>query len=293
MSFASEQKIRIISEPIKSGCCRRALLYGVLAAKAKQTNDGLLMRVPTEIVECVTPLIFEQFNKTPVRVVAEQGGRGTLLSFSSAAASRYLCSIEESIVVVEKCPSCAAHFLRGLFLAAGRVSDPEKEYRLEFSLEERTDLFFDYFMNLGLDFKRTSAGGNPRLYMKKSASLEDFFATAQMNQTAFVLMNSKIENEIRNGVNRISNCETNNIEKSVLASRRQIEAIERLERAGLLTSLPEELEATARLRLLHRDLSIAQLAAISVPAISKPGLSHRLKRLCKISYEMLGEPSEG
>ena len=292
MSFAIEQKKRIISEPIKSGCCRRALLYGVLAAKARQISDGVLLRVPTQIVDPVASLISEQFNKTPVKVAAEQGGRGTVLSFSSAAACRYLSSIGEGIVFAEKCPSCTAHFLRGVFLAAGRVSDPEKEYRLEFSLEERTDLFLDYFMNLGLHFKRTNAGGGPRLYMKKSAFLEDFFVTAQMNQTAFALMNSKIENEIRNGVNRISNCETNNIEKSVLASRRQIDAIERLERAGLLTSLPEELESTARLRLLHRDLSIAQLAALSVPAISKPGLSHRLKRLCKISYEMLGEPAK-
>ena len=292
MSFSNGQKDRIINEQIKSVCCRRALLCGVFAAKARQTEQGGEMRIPSQAVAYLTNLISEQYNKPPVRITSQRGGRGTLLSISSTAVCRYLASIENSITFAVKCPSCTAHFLRGVFLAAGRVTDPEKQYRLEFSFDARTDLFLGFFAKLGLDFKCSRVGGTTRLYMKKSSSIEDFFATAQMNQTAFVLMNSKIENEIRNGVNRISNCETNNIEKSVLASRRQIDAIERLERAGLLTSLPEELESTARLRLLHRDLSIAQLAALSVPAISKPGLSHRLKRLCKISYEMLGEPSK-
>lgn len=292
MSFSSDQKDRILNEPIKSVCCRRALLSGILAAKAHTTDDGAEVRIPSEAVDYFSNLIAEQYNKPPIRITPQKGGRGALLRISSVAVARYLASLDHAIAFPEKCPSCAAHFLRGVFLAAGRVSDPEKQYRLEFSFDERTDRFFDFFTQLGHDFKSSQVQGITRLYMKKSTCIEDFFVSAQMNQTAFVLMNSKIENEIRNGVNRISNCETNNIEKSVLASRRQIEAIERLERAGLLTSLPEELEATARLRLMHRDLSIGQLAAISVPAISKPGLSHRLKSLCKISYEMLGEPSE-
>ena len=119
--------------------------------------------------------------------------------------------------------------------------------------------------------------------------LEDFFALIGINNAAFALMNAQIEGELRNNANRIFNCDTNNIDKSVRESHRQIVAITRLEEANLLSSLPEELEKTARLRLLHKDLSLAQLAAVSVPAISKPGLSHRLNKIIEIADRLLGE----
>ena len=100
-------------------------------------------------------------------------------------------------------------------------------------------------------------------------------------------MNAKIESEFRNNTNRIVNCETNNISKSVMASHKQISVIDELERANLLSSLPEELEVTARLRIKYRDLSLSQLAAVSVPAISKSGLSHRLKKIMEYAETLL------
>ena len=138
----------------------------------------------------------------------------------------------------------------------------------------------------------TGEGERIRLYTRSSTQIEDFFALAAMNQTTFHFMNIKIENEFRNNANRLYNCEMNNIAKAVLATSKQLRAIQRLRDADLLSSLPEELENTAKLRLENPDLSIAQLAAISVPAISKPGLSHRLKRLCKISEDLLGPLTE-
>ena len=129
----------------------------------------------------------------------------------------------------------------------------------------------------------------PVLYLKNSGAIEDFFALAMMNATAFRMMNAKIESDIRNTANRIANCETNNIEKAVAASSRQIAAIEELASRGLLSSLSEELERTARLRLEHQDLSLAQLAAISVPPITKPGLSHRLNKIVCLAERMLAD----
>ena len=85
----------------------------------------------------------------------------------------------------------------------------------------------------------------------------------------------------------MANCETNNIAKTVDAARGQLEVIRALDEANLLSSLPDELEATARLRLQYSDLSLSQLAAVSVPPISKPGLSHRLKRIIEIGNNLL------
>ena len=100
-------------------------------------------------------------------------------------------------------------------------------------------------------------------------------------------MNAKIEGELRNNANRVFNCDTNNIDKAVRASLKHISYISRLDEANLLSSLPEELEATARLRLLYKDYSLAQLAAISVPSISKSGLSHRLNKISEIAEKLL------
>jgi DNA-binding protein WhiA len=125
------------------------------------------------------------------------------------------------------------------------------------------------------------------IYVKNSSEIEDFCALAGLNNAAFAVMNAKIEGEIRNNVNRVANCETNNIEKAVLASQKHINVILELERLNLLSSLPEELEQTARMRVLYRDLSLAQLAQKMVPPVSKPGLSHRLNRIIQLAEQLI------
>jgi DNA-binding protein WhiA len=110
-----------------------------------------------------------------------------------------------------------------------------------------------------------------------------------MNSAAFLIMNAKINGQIRNEAKRVANCETNNIDKAVNASIKHITAIKALDDAGLLSSLPEELENTARLRLKYSDLSLSQLAQMSVPPISKPGLSHRLKKIMEIAEQKIGK----
>ena len=144
-------------------------------------------------------------------------------------------------------------------------------------------------MDLGIEMRKSTRLGEDVLYLKNSSAIEDFFAIAMMNATAFRMMNAKIESDIRNTANRVANCETNNIEKAVAASARQIAAIEDLASRGLLSSLSEELEKTARLRLEHRDLSLSQLAALCVPPITKPGLSHRLNKIVAIAGRLLSE----
>ena len=54
-----------------------------------------------------------------------------------------------------------------------------------------------------------------------------------------------------------------------------------------MSQLPEELEKTARLRMEHDDLSLSQLSAIMTPRVSKPGLSHRLKKITEMAVSLL------
>ena len=146
---------------------------------------------------------------------------------------------------------------------------------------------FLLFSEIGLNFSMAQRRGESVIYTENSSAIEDFFAAAGMNSTAFLLMNSKIESEFKNSANRVRNCETNNIMKTVSASARWVSAIEALDKANLLSTLPEELEKTARLRLQFRDYSLTRLAAEFTPPISKPGLSHRLNKIVELSESLL------
>ena len=291
-SFCIEQKEELVSQLPKNSCCRRALLHGVLAVRGEISQSTVVLTLDNKnIAEAMRGLISEFFGKEAEYLKKRQGERTVSVSFSSPAAIRYLSEIvsSQTMAPMPKCHACAAFFLQGIFLACGRVSSPQKQYCLELLPKNRTNTLNAYLLDLGIDMHPSQRLGEDVLYLKNSGAIEDFFAIAMMNATAFRMMNAKIESDIRNTANRVANCETNNIEKAVAASARQIAAIEDLASRGLLSSLPEELEKTARLRLEHRDLSLSQLAALCVPPITKPGLSHRLGKIVSMAGRLLTE----
>ena len=162
-----------------------------------------------------------------------------------------------------------------------------KQYGLEFSLGDRAEIFRELFLGIGLDGRIAQRKNESVIYFKSADVIEDFFAFVGMNDAVFSVINAKINRELRNTANRIANCETNNIGKSVNASQKHINAIRDLDRANLLSSLPEELERTARLRLQYMDFSLARLAGVAVPPITKSGLSHRLNKILEVAEQKL------
>lgn len=290
MSYCSERKSEILAMPIRKNCCRRAFFLGILAAKATLSDRTVRLRLSDrEQLSPVSSAATELFGKVP-EVTSCAGGRSHLLVFESGAAQKLLSDIfSGDFSAFEKCPLCRQMFLRGLFVAAGRLSDPSKQYLLEFSFGEHTDLFASFFTEIGLPVRSATKKSERILYLKNSTAIEDFFSLAGLNQLTFGLMNKKIEKEIKNSVHRVANCEVNNMKKAVDASQRQIAVIRELERASLLTSLPEDLILTAKMRLRYDDYSLARLAASMTPPISKPGLSHRLRKIEEIAATVLQE----
>jgi DNA-binding protein WhiA len=291
-SFCIEQKEEIMAQLPKSSCCRRALLYGIIAVRGECDQNEITVGLDNaRLADAVCLLVGEFFGKRCVFLPKAKGGRSVFVFFESPSCARFIREIvsSHSMNPLPKCHACAPCFLQGIFVACGRISDPQKQYCLELLPKTREKALLNYLSRIGIEVKRTERSGAPVLYLKNSGAIEDFFALAMMNATAFRMMNAKIESDIRNTANRVANCETNNIEKAVAASSRQIAAIEELAKKGLLSSLSEELEKTARLRLEHRDLSLTQLAALCVPPITKPGLSHRLNKIVSIADRMLAD----
>ena len=290
MSFSYDLKLEIIGQQIKNACCRKAFLDGVISSKAH--NDGTVISFNLQnavLADFTVKLISEFYGRTAEVRAPKSGGRCREVIFDSKSAAKYISNIQNSNCVLfnKKCEGCTSAFLKGVFFACGNVSDPNKQYLLEFSPDRNVDAILNNLLEIGVQPNTTLRNGKNVLYIKRSSMIEDFFAFAGINSATFALMNAKIEGELRNNANRIANCETNNIGKAVSASHRQIMVIEELEKANLLSSLPEDLERTARLRLEKRDLSLAQLAAVSVPPISKSGLSHRLNKIMELSVQLM------
>lgn len=294
MSFSSEQKLEITEHPPKSGCCKLSLMHGILAAKAKTCEKEVEISVESQTsADFIAELAHEIYSKDANVSTSKLGGRRHIVSFSSPSAVKFVTGFRQrSERHAEKCALCKAYFLRGVFLSSGRVSDPKKQFSLEFSVKGAEEAFSELFSELGLEPRISVKQNETVIYFKRSGYIEDFFALAGMNNTAFTLMNEKITNEIKNNVNRITNCTTSNIGKAVSASSNQISLIQELIDRNLISQLPEELEETARLRLTHRDMSLSQLSALTSPRISKPGLSHRLKKITELAMSLLGYGEE-
>ena len=145
----------------------------------------------------------------------------------------------------------------------------------------------ELFLNFGFEMKQTLRRAENLLYTKNSCVIEDFFAASDLNDTTYEIINIKIRNDFLNNANRLRNFDTVNILKAVEAAAPQLSVIKELERYDLLSLLPDELADTARLRLKYPDLSLTQLARISVPPLSKSGMTHRMSKIIKLGKELL------
>jgi DNA-binding protein WhiA len=295
MSVSTEQKKEIIEYTYKSSCCRRAVLSGIIFAKGLAEDRKITLSVEKqEYAEFAAKLVQEFYGKMADIYRSPRGGRNVYISFESPSAAKYISEIE-NIEVAEignlvnlKCRNCISAFLRGVFLAAGRLSDPEKQYALEFTLGDRTDIFASVLANFDMTPRIYNRRGSKVLYFRREEDIESFYGHAGLNKIVFDFIERKITTLARRETQRYLNCVTNNYLKMTAVSERQLKIITRLHELQLLSSLPEELEKTARIRLEYPELSLASLSAKMVPSISKSGLSHRLKRIEEIGSELLG-----
>lgn len=295
MSVSAEQKREIIEYTYKSSCCRRALLNGILFAKGSAEEKKITVSVEKqEYAEFVLALISEFYGKNGESYRSSKGGRNIFISFESPSAAKYfadvnsLVEMDVNVIVRPKCRSCMSAFLRGVFFACGRLSDPQKQYSLEFSLGPRTKLFSDMLQALGMNPRISKKKTGDVIYFRKGDDIEGFYGHAGLNKIVFDVIERKITTLARRETQRYINCVTKNYDRMTAASKRQISIISQLQDAELLGALPEELVMTAKMRLENPDLPLSLLASRMTPSVTKSGLSHRLKKIEEIGARLLG-----
>lgn len=295
MTFLDQIKAEMIEAPFKKSCCRRSMLYGMLAARGRLTEDGLteLRLSHRGTVALALHLIKEQLGRDVQPDGGTHGGRVQTLRFESNASKRFLEEIvvDASTGCMQKpCPACAAAYFRGLFLASGHVSDPQKAYHLEFSLGDRAEGLLPFFeAALGFSPKITVRKGETLLYFKDSTAIEDILTVLGIKDAAFLMMNCKIEKQFRNEANRRTNCEAGNITRAVNAAAKILSVLREMEEKDWLSSLPEELYDVARLRLAYPEASLTQLASLTTPPLTKSGVNHRLQKVMEFAEKRMAE----
>lgn len=285
MSFSSEIKDLLSTIPIKKNCCRKALLYGLLSPQSVFSEGHFAFSTDNENVSTLLSRLFKQsYAITPgFEMSGEHAGESQHCKLKPLSAEeRALFPPEFPQEEVTACDTCLYHFLRGLFLSGGTVSDPTKKgYHLEFLIREERlgKTVFSLMEEQGFSPKLTLRRGKQSLYFKNSESIEDFLTAIGAPHAALDLMNAKILRDIRNNENRRSNCDTSNIYRATGAADLQIRAIRKLIDCGKLSLLPNELQLTAKIRLQNPECSLLEIAALHEPPLTKSGVNHRMKKI--------------
>lgn len=175
-------------------------------------------------------------------------------------------------------------FISGAFLFCANAQDPLKSYHIDFLFDDKNDciilrrLLLFYNINSKYSFRNNKH----TIYIKESENIEDLLTLIGASSVSISLMNIKIFKDMRNKVNRITNCETANLDKMVNASTRQVEDIKFLKKIGVFKNLDDKLKEVSNLRINNPDLSLCELANLK-GNITKSGLTHRFKKINEIA----------
>lgn len=174
---------------------------------------------------------------------------------------------------------------RGLFLGSGSINNPENKYHLEIGLKSRKSLeeVSELLKKLGVNVKKMETKNKYSIYIKEGEEISKFLALIGANKAVMNFEDIRIQKEMRGKVNRLVNCETANLNKTINASVEQISAIRKLQETGKFNKLDDNLKEIAILRLENPNMSLVDLGKLLKEPIGKSGVNYRLKKIMEIA----------
>lgn len=318
MSFASETKNELSRIEPEKKCCQLAEISGFLrvAGSLRLAGGGKFRIVITTenpaIARHYKKLIHEYFGVETHLEIGESASVG-----KSKAGSHYAYSLtidpdnlseqilrETGILMIKegnnyisdgifsglirsKC--CKKSYLKGVFLGAGTMSDPEKGYHLEFVCHSETmanDLKKMINSFVDLSAKVSKRGKSHIVYMKKADYIRDTLAIMGAVSQVFSMEETRIKKGMVSDAKRMANCDNANLDRSVDAAMRQLQAIEKIEEIRGLESLPDKLREVAELRRENPYISITALGELCDPPLKKSGVNNRLRRIEEVAAKL-------
>lgn len=315
MSFSWKVKDEIAGQVSGGIHCQIAELAAILSFcgdVAIDVYDRFALRVHSEnqpVVKKSALLLGTMFD-IPVEVVVRQGKNSRKARIYAMVvkprdeAKRILQTVKmldkdgmpeenliplNSTIIMRDC--CKRAFLRGAFLAAGSVSDPNKSYHLEIVCDcrQKAELIERLAEGFGVNFHIAARKERYIAYLKEAEEIVDFLNIIEGYVALMDFENVRILKDIKNTVNRQVNCETANMNKTITTAVKQVEDIRLIERTIGLESLPPNLKEIALLRLEHGEISLKDLGELLSPPLGKSGVNHRLKKLGEIADSLRGK----
>ncbi len=296
MSFSADVKNEILLIELENDCCLHAFAYGmILFSRAFSSFDISLLTEHSAIAKMYRDMLLKVCNIKP--------------KFSKTEAGKYkieVNSAQDRLKVLEtfgydqksstsrinwsnfsdEC--CKIAFLKGAFLTCGTINDPNKGYHLEFvvpylNLSKDLKLFINDYDELSATPKVVTRSSNYVIYFKDSEAIEDILTVMGAMNSCLELMGVKMYKDMRNNVNRKLNFESANLDKTIDAAAKQIDAILHIKNTVGFSYLSSELREIAELRLENPDMSLRELGECLTEPISRSGVNHRLKKICTIA----------
>ncbi len=315
MSFAKDSKLEMISNEIEDAFCAQAFLSGLLHASGSITknSEGLRVDLVTdfkEIFEFLNFIVNKLYGDSLVLDIADDYIINKTIyyriSFPQAVTMQVLkdCSllgtegefklngeIDSNLVIDE---DAKREFIKGAYIGCAtssiRLSELGSQmattgYHVEFA--SHSQVFLEGLKELLSDFGIIGKIAKRKkifvLYIKDSEAIKDLLALVGANQCVLDLADEMAKRGLRNTVNRQVNCINANINKTIEASLKQINAINYINKKIGLDSLPEDLQEVAVLRLANPQESMEELLKLSTIKLTKSGLNHRFRRILKIA----------
>jgi DNA-binding protein WhiA len=307
MSFASETKKELTDVEVKP-CCIHAELSALIRMNGSLSfsNRKLVVDIQTEnaaIARRIYTLLKRSY-EVQVELLVRKKMRLKKNNVYIVRLSQLAREILEDTFIIGdgftlihdiskklvKRNCCKRSYLRGAFLAGGSVNNPEtSSYHLEvFSLyKEHNDSLCELMNTFGLNSKTLERKKGYITYLKEAEKIAEFLTIVGAHSALLRFEDVRIVRDMRNSVNRLVNCETANLNKTIGASVRQVENIRYIDRTVGLRILPDKLREIAELRMNFTDVTLKELGEMaSGGAISKSGINHRLRKIDEIAEKL-------
>jgi cell division protein WhiA len=307
MSFASETKKELTNLEVK-GCCSKAELSALIRMNGSLSfsNRELVVDIQTEnaaIARRIYTLVKMNYEvqvellvrkkmrlkKNNVYIVRLKNTARKVLEDLKILSEDFsiIHDISEELVK-KKC--CKRSYLRGAFLAGGSVNNPEtSSYHLEIAsmYQEHNQSLCELMNKFGLNSKTLERKKGFITYLKEAEKITEFLNVIGAHNALLRFEDIRIVRDMRNSVNRLVNCETANLNKTIGAALRQVENIRFIEETVGLQILPGKLREIAELRVTHQDVTLKELGEmVSGGVISKSGINHRLRKIDEIAEKL-------
>ena len=278
--------------------CRIAELSAMIKALCKsddiQNGEGDIFIVSENgyaVRKCFTLLrkTYNMYKDLPQEETAiiRDGQQYSLTVRAEDGADEVRSTIFSDIVTQNAC--CRRAYIRGLYLACGTISDPEKSYHLEFRIASRkeTEHLTEILKTFEIEAKETVRNKYYAVYIKEGSQIVETLNVIGAHIALMEYENARIIREMRNSLNRKVNCEAANIGKTVSASVRMASDIRLLMKTEEYKQLPDTVKEIAELRLKYPDASLKELGELTDPPIGKSGVNHRLRRIGELAERIV------